>query len=258
MDSRSDDSAAKDQGCHCFGPSRTPPFRALPEATIAALEDMGRPRFLAQNAVLACSGEEPGIVGFVVRGVLRMEKTLVDGQRQIVGLLVAGDLFGRVFDGPFPFSVEAATDCQICVFPKTRFESLVESSPELERLVLLSLLNELDSAREWLGLLANHRTIDKVAGFLVFLHRRWAHLAETGRQPEQGTLLDLPISRQDLAEVLGTRTEGISRALHALQDQRLIEIVTPYRFVIRDFDTLEKMSGQGQSETDILSALRVN
>lgn len=258
MDKNSAKGPAPGRTCHCFGPSRTPPFLALPEATITELEAMGRPRILARNEVLVRNSEEPGVVGFVVSGVLRMEKTLIDGQRQIVGLLVAGDLFGRVFDGAFLFSVEAATDCEVCVFPKARFETLLENAPELERLVLLNLLDELDSAREWLGLLANHRTIDKVAGFLVFLHRRWAHLTETARQPEDGTLLDLPISRQDLAEVLGTRTEGVSRAVHALQDRNLIEIVTPYRFMIRDFDTLEQMSGQSPSEADVYSALRVN
>lgn len=234
------------------------PFSTLPADIVAALEEVGRPRSLARNAVLVSSGDRSDMVGLVHTGVLRMEKMLIDGQRQIVGLLVAGDLFGRVFDGAFPFSIEAATDCEICLFPKPRFEALLQTSPELERIVLLNLLNELDSAREWLGLLAHHRTIDKVAGFLVFLHRRWSHLAETGRQPEQGTLLDLPISRQDLAEVLGTRPEGISRALHALKNRHLIEIVTPYRFVIRDFDALEQMSGQSLSEPDAHAALRVN
>lgn len=244
------------QVIRCLGPSRTPPFRELPADLVDALASIGRPKSLARDEVLVVSGEQPGMVGFVVHGVLRMERTLIDGQRQIVGLLIAGDMFGRVFDGAFPFAIEAATDCEICRFPKTEFESLLVRWPELERLVLLNLLTELDSAREWLGLLANHRTVDKVAGFLVFLHRRWAHLAETGKQPAHGTLIDLPISRQDLAETLGTRTEGISRALHALQDRKLIEIVTPYRFVIRDFDELERMSGQGERDLDDTSDLR--
>ncbi len=251
MDKSLDDRVGGDRKVTCFGRSESLPFQTLSPELLVALGAIGRPKTLACDEVLVAAGEQPGIVGFVMDGVLRMEKTLIDGQRQIVGLLVAGDMFGRVFDGAFPFSVEAATECEICSFPKTRFETLLEGSPELERVLLLNQLNELDSAREWLGLLANHRTIDKVAGFLVFLHRRWAHLAETRKQPELGTLIDLPISRLDMAEALGTRTEGISRAFHALQDRKLITIVTPYRFVIHDFDELERMSGLSESESEI-------
>lgn len=231
-----------------------PPFRVLPAQLRDKLSAISRRRNLERNATLIDIGESANLVGCVLKGVLRMSKTLVDGQQQIVGLLVAGDIFGRVFDGDFPFSIEAATDCEICLFPKAEFEALMEHWPELEKLVILGLLNELDSAREWLGLVANHRTVEKVAGFLVFLHRRWAFLAEEEERPD-GTLIDLPIKRQDLAHFLGTRPEAISRAIHALHDEGHIRIVTPYRLLIVDFDALDRISGQSVSQLDVHRAL---
>lgn len=232
-----------------------PPFAGLDGALLAELDAMSRPARLARDDVLYPAGKGTDAVGYVVSGVLRMRKTLVDGKQQIVGLLVEGDIFGRVFDGPMPFSIEAASDCDIILFDKHEFESLVERNPDLERLVILGLLNELDSAREWLGLLCNHRATERVAGFLLFLHRRWTFMQENRLCEDGVTVIDIPIKRRDLAQVLGTRPEALSRAIHALENDGVIEIVTPYRLRVLDCDALAHLSGHDLTEDDVAAHL---
>lgn len=232
-----------------------PPFAGLNATVRAEVAALARPARLKADDVLMTPGNDPGMVGYVATGVLRMKKTLEDGSGQIVGLLVAGDIFGRVFDGPVPFAIEAASDCEIFLFDKTEFESLIGHHPEVERLVILGLLNELDSAREWLGLLSNHRTIERVAGFLLFLHRRWSRLSHETECSNGATVIDIPIKRHDLAQVLGTRPEAVSRAIHALEDQGVVEIVTPYRLRVQDCAALDHLSGHDLSEDDVAAQL---
>ena len=231
------------------------PFAGLDEAVRAEVAALARPARLRRDDVLMTPGNDPGTVGYVASGVLRMKKVLADGSGQIVGLLVAGDIFGRVFDGPVPFAIEAASDCEIFLFDKTEFESLIGRRPEVERLVILGLMTELDSAREWLGLLSNHRTIERVAGFLLFLNRRWSRLSQETGCADGGTVIDIPIKRQDLAQVLGTRPEAVSRAIHALEDEGVIEIITPYRLRVRDSEALDHLSGHDLSEDDAAAQL---
>ncbi len=218
-------------------------FGDLPAETLAELEAICRTRSYAAGQTVVEAGEEAEFVGCVRTGILRMQKTLHDGRQHIVGLLVEADMFGRVFDGPLSVAIEAATDAEICMFQRAPFEALLLRSPELERLVLLSVLNELDRARDWMVILANPRVKGRLAGFLLILCTRFANVDHVLR-PGNGRLeVKIPITRTDLAHLLGTRPESISRAFHALADDGSIVIRAPERIEILDVDALGTEAG---------------
>ena len=219
------------------------PFADLPVETLDALERSGRTRRYHAGQVVAEAGEEPRFVGCVFDGILRMQKTQNEGRQHIVGLLVEGDLFGRVFDGPMNMAVEAATDARIVAFRRAEFEDLLLHSQELERAVILTMLNELDRARDWMVILANPRVRGRLAAFLLALCIRFAsadHLLRPGRATLQ---VKIPISRPDLAHLLGTRTESISRAFHMLADAGYIAILRPDLIDILDIKALGTEAG---------------
>jgi CRP/FNR family transcriptional regulator len=225
------------------------PLSELPEETLAALEGMCRVRRFEAGQTLVYAGEEPDFVGCVRQGILRMQKTLRDGRQHIVGLLVEDDMFGRVFDGPLSVDIEAATDAEICTFQRAPFEALLLQSPELDRVVLLNTLNELDRARDWTVILANPRVKGRVAGFLIILCTRFAKVDHLVR-PGDGTLeVKIPIARVDLAHLLGTRPESISRALHALAADGNIVVKTPDLIEILDLGAIAAEAG----EDDVMS-----
>lgn len=240
-------------GC---GLGAMPMFRALPEPVRGELSAMAQTRRFARNETIFAAQEPQDHVGCVVSGVLRMQRVLADGQEQIVGLLVASDMFGRMFDGPLAFAIEAATDAEVCLFRRGPFEALLGRSPELEKLVILNILNEVDAALEWVGVLANRKVSARAASFLLMLCRRWA--LQTGALSLEGGRISVsvPLSRHDLALFLGTRPETLSRAIHSLAEDGLIAIRSPYEFDILDLDGLTRLSGQDYlSETDPLLRL---
>lgn len=220
----------------------------LSPETQDALEAMCRLKSYRSNQIVIHAEEKADFIGFILSGILRMEKTLADGREQIVGLLVEGDLFGRVFDGTAEFSIEAATDMNICLFPRAKFEALLMQSPDLERAVLLTVANELDRAREWLIILSNQKIVGRVAGFLLLMCSRFHEIDHILQLSPGGVELKIPISRGDLAHLLGTRPESISRALHSLSDQGAIDILEHDRFLIRDGKALALAADEDEIE----------
>lgn len=207
------------------------------------LNAIARVRRFPKGASILAEGEEAGIVGNVVGGVLKMLKTQPDGRQQIVGLLVPTDFFGRVFTGTSEFAIEAATEVTLCCFDKRRFEALLLDHPRLEHQVMLSILDELDAARDWITLLGAPTVAQKFASFLLMLCRRWPSIG-CGLAPDREHVkLEMPISRADMAQYIGTTVETISRTVRALADKGLIKVLTPTEFIIADLDGLIAASG---------------
>jgi len=217
---------------------KLPQMAYLPAEMRDALQGICRSRSYTRGATIVHAGQNSDTVGFVFEGILRMQKTLADGRQHIVGLLFQGDMFGRVFDGPAIFDLEAATDVRLCMLERGPFEKLLSTSPELDRLVLLNMLNELDRARDWLLVLANPRITSRVAGFLLMLCTKLGNVEGVLRSRGGRVEVGIPIGRTDLAHLLGTRHESISRAFHALADAGTIAIVKPDLVEILDFDEL--------------------
>lgn len=224
-------------------------LRGLGGPLLAELEEIcTRATFQPGQTVLA-EGEMPDYIVCVWKGILRMQKTLYDGRQQIVGLLVEGDLFGHVSEGPMSFAIEAASEASTCMFKRKPFEALLARAPDLERLLLRNTLNELDRARDWMVILTNYKTDVRLAGFLVVLCTRYFgvdHILQIGSDRLE---LNIPVTRTDLAHLLGTRVESISRAFGALAKKGIIEVKTPYLIEILDIRKLFAEAGNEDIES---------
>jgi CRP/FNR family transcriptional regulator len=228
-----------------LGLQRLPQFQKLPDDIMRQLSKIGQRRVYAADQTLYDVGENLDSVGFVLTGYLRMQKTLYNGRQHIVGLLVEGDMVGRTFDGPSPVAIEAASEAVVCCFRRKNFEALTRHSPELERLVMLNLLNEIDRSRDWMVILANPRIMGRLAGFFLVLCNRFGNVDHLLRTKDGLKEVKIPISRQDLSHLLGTTPESISRGFHALADLGAIEILRFDLIRIRDADALAEQAGDG-------------
>lgn len=218
-------------------------FDGLPDPLLQELAELCTRRVYTHDETVAEERIQLGFIGFVAKGILRLQKLQPDGSVHVVGLLVENDMFGRLFNGPLHFSIAATGDTEICAFPREPFEALASRRPELERLLMLNILNELDAAREWMLILTNYRVTERLAGFLVLLCRRWAGVAKLARVEQDLIALTIPVSRSDLANFLGTRPESLSRAFHALADKGLIRLRTPYEIEILDICAVIELAG---------------
>lgn len=177
------------------------------------LEKISRIRHFSPGQTIVAEYSESGFVGNVVRGVVKLQRTLEDGRQQVVGLLFPSDFFGHPFRDTTSFSFEAASDVELCVFDRKAFEAILQRHPEVEHEILIKALTELDAAREWMVLLGCQSARERVASFLLMLLRR-AKTAGCGQADKTSPrMIRFPIKRKDIALFLGTTLETISRQI---------------------------------------------
>lgn len=211
---------------------------ALPPDVADKLFSQATLRNVAAGETVLERGLHSEFVGYVLEGTLAMVQVLEDGKKHIVGLLVPTDIYGRLFNGPSNYRVEALSAARILMFPRAFFEGVLRDSPEAERLFLVHLLDEVDAAREWLLLISGRKAVNRLASFLTILMRRSKFKRSSSR-----AVVHVPISRKDLAHYLGARPETLSRAFHELQHKAILRMVDPYHFEILDEEALIEAAG---------------
>ncbi|TCP40794.1 Crp/Fnr family transcriptional regulator [Rhodovulum marinum] len=217
-------------------------LETLPDAHARSLGAIARVRDLARGEHVVAESGRPEEIGYLLHGALGMQKCLPDGRTHIIGLLVPTDMYGRLFDGPSSYDIVALTDAQVLSFPRDPFEDILKASPEIERLFLVNVLDELDSAREWVLLMGGHKIVERVASFILILFRRKLRLAGH-RGAAVARKVEIPIRRADLAHYLGTTPESVSRALHELEHEGILRLLDAYEIEIANLPGLVRVSG---------------
>lgn len=205
------------------------------------LGGVGRIQTVERGQTLLWEGEDALLVANVIEGVLKLSTSTSDGREQIVGVVYPSDFIGRPFGERSQHSVTALTDARVCVFPRGAFDRFAHSHPHLEHRLLERALDELDRARRWMLLLGRKSATERVASFLLDLSHR---LAEAGCADE-GPLdrFDLPLDRQQIADVLGLTIETVSRQLSAMRSQGVIDLPGRRAIVLLDRPRLEALAG---------------
>ncbi|MCQ0969524.1 helix-turn-helix domain-containing protein [Paracoccus sp. TK19116] len=203
------------------------------DTELAVLEGIKSYVTVPKGGRIAEAGESLDHLSSVVSGCATVSKTLADGRRQMVGLLLPSDFIGRPGRATLSFDIEAATDVTLCRFQRRAFEAIIRSSPNVARRLLTMTLDELDVARDWQVLLGRLTARERVIHFLLSLVRREA--TETGAAHRSGPVrLELPLSREMIADYLGLTIETTSRQFTALRKDGLIETPTARTIVVPD------------------------
>jgi CRP/FNR family transcriptional regulator len=213
----------------------------LDQDEIQVLNSIGRRRNLAAGEQLLWEGDEAIIVANVVRGVLKLSTQTSDGKEQILGLVYPSDFVGRPFGQITPYGVQALTEAEVCVFQRTDFDRFAREHPRLEHKLLERTLKELDRTRRWMLLLGRMTAEQKLASFLLETAERAEPIGcSTASSPEPSSLT-MPLSRQQIADVLGLTIETVSRlfskmkmeGLIDLQSRRQVAILRPAELAVR-------------------------
>ena len=229
-------------GRHCLL-ERMPAFQPLPDQTRQHLRRICSVHHLSTGETLAHQGDPVQNVYFVRNGLMRIQKQLMDGRVQIVGLLATDHMVGTVFVEKHAFSVEAAAPTEVISFDAAQFRSLVGSTPELEQILLRGFQDEVDATLNWLLLVSCNKVRARLAGFLLILMSRYSDKLNLSDEQREVLSLRIPISRIDLSNILGVRPESLSRAFHALADDGLIEIMKHDHVRIVDIEGLSMEVG---------------
>ena len=200
------------------------------------LEEIKYYRTYEPGHTICWAGDEMPFVASVVRGAATLSQTMEDGRTQMVGLLLASDFIGRPGRDSSPYDVTAVSQITLCCFRRKPFEKLMTSTPHIAERLLDMTLDELDAAREWMLLLGRKTAREKIASLLAIIARREAHLGLT--RTDTRISVDLPLTREAMADYLGLTLETVSRQISALKRDGIIVLEGKRRVIIPNLSAL--------------------
>ncbi len=154
-------------------------------------------------------------------GRVKLTQSTPEGHQVVLRFIGPGEMFGpmAVFEGqPYPVSAQAVRWCQALAWNGKTMAALMESCPRIALNALRDLSGRLRDLQECYRELATERVERRVAHALIRL-AGWA-----GWKTEDGVLIDMPLSRQDLAEMTGTTLYTVSRILSGWQRDGLLDL----------------------------------
>ncbi len=175
----------------------------------------------------------------IQEGVLRVYKIIGDGRRVITGFLYPGDLVGLSQRERYLYTAEAVTRVKLRRLARNRFDEEVNGSPILRPELFHRLSDEMAAAQDQMVLLARKSAEERVASFLVVMARRLA--AGLHGQP----VIELPMTRLDMADYLGLTIETVSRIMTRLTSRGVIAASGRHAITIRQPHKLEILAGEG-------------
>jgi len=199
--------------------SRTPIFRRLAPGDRQRLTAVGSLRAFERGAYLFREGDSPDHLHIVVSGRVKEFKTTARGTDLILEIFGPGDLVGAVAvceSRPYAVSAVALERATCLLVPCRALFALLESSPSLLRGLLTGLTHDVVEL--------THRIADLSTGHVdARLARLFLKLARTmGRQTPRGIFIALALTRQELADMIGTTIETSIRVMSRWGKQGLV------------------------------------
>jgi CRP/FNR family transcriptional regulator, nitrogen fixation regulation protein len=188
-----------------------------------SMQLMGAVMAYPRNSEIFGENEPADYLYKVVSGSVRTYKILSDGRRQVGGFYLPGDIFGLEFADEHTLSAEAISDAKVLVVKRGALNALAGRDASIAQQLFALTGRELHRVQDRILLLIKSAQ-ERVASFLLEMAARAA----------QNNTIDLPMSRQDIADYLGLTIETVSRTLTALETTAAIEVSTSRRIVLRN------------------------
>ena len=191
----------------------------------------GATMYFDRNNEIYGEGEPADYVYKVLSGTVRTSKVLSDGRRQIGAFYLPGDTFGLEAGDEHTFCAEAMTDASVLLVKRSAVTAEAQKDTAVSRELWAATARELARAQNHLMLLIKSAQ-ERVAAFLLEM---------ADRVPDKAGI-ELPMSRQDIADYLGLTIETVSRTLTQLEGKAAIELPRSRHIVLRNRSALARLN----------------
>jgi CRP/FNR family transcriptional regulator, nitrogen fixation regulation protein len=207
-----------------------PPVRSggLPEGPLGL---MGVAMRFARNEEVYGEDEPAEFLYQVVTGSVRTYRMLDDGRRQIVAFYLPGDVFGVEAGDVHLASAEAISESRVLVVKRASAMARAELERDLSRQLWTLAVDELQRVQQH-SLALIRSAEERVAGFLL----------EMADRCNSGAEIELPMSRQDIADYLGLTIETVSRTFTQFASSGVIALQTSRRIQLRNRAALSRLN----------------
>ncbi|WKS95627.1 Crp/Fnr family transcriptional regulator [Riemerella columbina] len=173
----------------------------------------------AKGDVLFDDGEPPKGVYFIEKGNAKLSKSGVYGKDQILRIIKKGDIIGYrslLCNENFQAKAEAMTDLKVAFVPSEVFLQLLEADSRLSFMMLQKIAYELGESSNTITFLAQKTVRERLAEILLLLELK------IGTDPEG--FIKISLTREEIANLIGTATESAIRLISEFKNDHLIEV----------------------------------
>jgi len=220
--------------------SETILFKGLPDEHILELLKIAREKDFVKNEMIFFEGDNGDGFYINVEGMVKVFKLSPEGKEQILHIFGPGEPYGEVpvFSGQtFPASAEAISKCKTLFYPRQAIVDLITANPA----IALNMLSVLSLRLRQFTVQVENLSLKEVPGRLA------AYLLMLSIEQEKKDAITLKISKTQLAGLLGTIPETLSRILNKMAGKALID-VQGRKIKLLDVEGLEFLGQNGRLE----------
>lgn len=194
-------------------------FRELPPEAGAAILAAGRIYEVSPGQFFFHQGEDSTMLYIIAEGRVKLSQVTTDGQQVIVDYFGPGEGLGIIMalnNTPYPLSAEVIESCVAVGWSREKMLDLMQHNAQLALNGMNMVGQRFTQMQNRFRELATQRVEQRVARALLRLVRQF------GRRTEEGVLIDMALSREDLAQMTGTNLYNVSRILSKWEADGLI------------------------------------
>jgi CRP-like cAMP-binding protein len=195
-------------------------FRGLDSHEIQEIVKSARVRELVNGEYYFIEGDRAETAYVLLKGKVKLSQVTIDGQQVLLGYLGPARVFGIIAllkKVTYPVSAQAIGECRALAWDHNTLNVLMGRFPRIALNSLYIMSGQIREFQNRVRDLSTKRVETRIARAVLRLAR------QTGVKVEAGVLIDLPLSRQDLAEMTGTTHYTVSRILNDWEKREIIK-----------------------------------
>lgn len=210
-------------------------LKALNKEELIRMADCKSSYIIKKGEAIFSEGENVNGIFCIKDGVCKLSKLSANGNEQIIKLVTKGELLGQrslISDAPVNLSAIAIEDMEVCFVPKKEIMGFFNENNQFSMNVVKSICGDLKEADDHLVAMAQKSVKQRLAAALLELHETF------GVHEDQS--LNIKLSREELANMIGTATESCIRLLSEFNKQGLIALEGK-KIILKDFTKLRNV-----------------
>ncbi|MGO4910365.1 Crp/Fnr family transcriptional regulator [Pseudorhodobacter sp. W20_MBD10_FR17] len=193
---------------------------------------------------IAPQGERSEKLGIVASGVVKIVLITEDGENHLLQLVEPGEFVGDPCQKSNVFSWEAATPSSICWINRQALDGMMQENPQLNRAYIGVIAHQLETQRLWTAAMRGRNTLQRIAF--------WIYQQIPKTRDFSAPLVQVNLTRRDLASLLDMTVETLCRGLHQLSERGAIDLITPTKIRVTNRVKLQLFARHEQCGIDKL------
>lgn len=222
--------------CHnkmCAG--RVPIFSGFNQEELTRVSGLIIRKQYKKGELIIMEGSKPESMIIVNSGRVKAYRNTSEGKEQILYIFSEGDFFGEknlLLNREATYNAEALEDTGTCTIRKKDFQQLLGEFPGLGFKVMEELCGRLARLENAIESMGARNVETRVNSVLLEFSDKY------GKATPEGILVELPLSREGIANYIGLTRETVSRKMSLLQDEGIIDMIGNKKVIIRNREAL--------------------